>query len=46
MYHQEKVINGVLCYKIAPDTQYKPYTLEQLTDRVIRGEKIIQNLMK
>ena len=31
MYHEEKVIDGVLCWRGTPDGEWQQYTLEQLT---------------
>ena len=31
MYHEEKIIDGVLCYRGLPDGEWEPYTLEALT---------------
>ena len=31
MYHEEKVINGVLCWRGTPDGKWAPYTLEAMT---------------
>jgi hypothetical protein len=31
MYHEEKVINGVLCWRGTPDGEWKQYTAEALT---------------
>jgi hypothetical protein len=34
MYHEEKIINGVLSWRGAPDGEFKPFTAEQLTRRI------------
>ena len=31
MYHEEKVINGVLCWRGTPDGEWQKYTPEALT---------------
>jgi len=31
MYHEEKVINGVLCWRGTPDGEWQQYTAEALT---------------
>lgn len=41
MYHAEKIIDGVLCYKTLPDAKFKPFTAEQLTERLMVAEKVI-----
>lgn len=39
MYYEEKVVNGVLCYRSGPRDEWTPFTAQQLTDRVVFGEK-------
>lgn len=39
MYKEEKIFNGILCYKSAKDGQWRPYTLEQLTKRLQQYEE-------
>lgn len=34
MYHAEEIINGVLHWKGTPNSPWKPYTLEQLTNKL------------
>lgn len=31
MYHEEQVINGVLCWRGTPDGEWTQYTIEALT---------------
>lgn len=31
MYHEEEIIDGILCHRGAPDGDWVPYTLEALT---------------
>lgn len=31
MYHEEQVIDGVLCHRGTPDGEWEPYTLKALT---------------
>ncbi|MHC4648889.1 MAG: hypothetical protein ACYTBJ_25835 [Planctomycetota bacterium] len=31
MYHEEKVIDGILCHRTTPDGYWIPYTLEAMT---------------
>lgn len=35
MYHEEKVINGVLCWRGTPDGEWKQYTAEALTTALV-----------
>lgn len=47
MYHEEKIINGVLCYRTTPDSEFREYTKEQLTTIFIemqRFEKEVEKL--
>lgn len=44
MYKEEKVINGVLCVRYRPDAEFTPYTVEQLTSKVVEYESRIQYL--
>jgi len=34
MYYEEKVIDGVLCYRNRPNEDFEPMSQKQLTDRV------------
>lgn len=34
MYHEEKIIDGVLHHRNHPQAQWKAYTIEQLTNKV------------
>lgn len=35
MYHEEKVIDGVLCWRGTPNAEFQPYTLLALTTAFI-----------
>ncbi len=35
MYHEEKIIDGVLCWRGLPDGEWKQFTQKQLTDRMV-----------
>lgn len=39
MYHEEKVINGVLSWRGTPNGTWIQYTPEQLTKRLLTGER-------
>jgi len=41
MYYQEKVIDGVLCYKTKPDGDWKMCTLRELTKRLMEFDKTL-----
>jgi len=34
MYYEEKIINGVLCYRSTPSSEFKPFTVEELSKKV------------
>jgi len=42
MYHEEKIINGVLCWRGDPNGEWTPFTPEQLTAKMteVRKENI------
>jgi hypothetical protein len=46
MYKQEKVIVGVLHHKDRPDGDWKPYTAEQLTNRLQWTEETLYKVKK
>lgn len=33
MYHEERMVDGVMCYRTDPNDNFTPYTLEQLSQR-------------
>jgi hypothetical protein len=35
MYYEEKIINGVLCNRTSPDDKWIPFTVEQLSRKVV-----------
>lgn len=43
MYHEEKIINGVLCWRGTPAGKFVPYTKKQLTNKI---EKLNSELAK
>lgn len=34
MLNEEKIIDGVLCYRTTPNEEYKPYSPEVLTEEI------------
>lgn len=44
MYKQEKIIDGVLHYKNTPDGEWKEYSKEQLTERVIKYKNALTKI--
>lgn len=35
MYHDETIINGVLCHRGTPDGEWVPYTQTELTSKLV-----------
>jgi hypothetical protein len=46
MFHEEKVINGVLCWRGTPNGEWIPFTMEQLTRKLIEEKEISKTLCK
>ena len=42
MYKHEKVIDGVLCVRFHPDSEYQPYSAEQLTSKLIHMRRHLE----
>ncbi len=42
MYHEEEIIDGILCHRGTPDGEWVPYTLEALTIALTaeRGQRL------
>lgn len=40
MFREEKIIKGILHYRTSPNSDFKPYTLENLTNKVEMLKKI------
>jgi hypothetical protein len=34
MYHEEKVIDGVLCWRGLPNASWTPFTAKELTEKL------------
>lgn len=46
MYYQEKVINGVMHYRGHPNDEWKPMTVQQLTDRLVLSKLNLNNALR
>ena len=46
MYYKEEVINGVLCFKTTPNGEWKQFTLEQLTNKIVNLKNEVSQLNK
>ncbi len=44
MYYEEKIINGVLCHRSSPKGTFKPFTDEQLTEKIVKLEQEVRSL--
>ena len=44
MYIEEQMIDGVLCVRYGPDDEFRPYTLDHLSKRVVHAEKQLQEI--
>lgn len=33
MFYEEKMLNGVMCYRTSPHDKFRPYTLKELSAR-------------
>ena len=42
MYKEEKIINGVLCYRTDPNGEWREYTIEELTAKY-ENAKVFNN---
>lgn len=45
MYLDEKLINGILHYRTDPNGEWKPYTIEELSARIVKAEKRIHHAL-
>ena len=34
MFHEEKEIDGVLCWRVTPSGEWTPFTAKQLTEKI------------
>ena len=41
MYYEEKIINGVLCFRNSKSKEFRPYSPEGLTQRIEQLEKAL-----
>lgn len=45
MYYAEEIINGVLCFKTAQDSEWTPLSLTVLTERLTMANERIDHLL-
>ena len=41
MYYEEKIINDVLCRRSTPGGRWIPFTIEELSSKLIERKKLI-----
>ena len=41
MYHEEKVIDGILCWRGTPDGEWTKYSAKKLTEIIIKQKQKI-----
>ena len=34
MYYKEELINGIWCYKLLPNAEWKPFSIKQLNEKI------------
>jgi len=39
MYHEEKIIDGILCWRSTPQGDWIAYTAEQLTEKLTQAKR-------
>jgi hypothetical protein len=44
MYHEEKMINGILCWRGTPNGEFIQYTLEQMTAKYTEMKELGRDL--
>jgi ribosomal protein L29 len=42
--NKEEIINGVLCCKTTPNSEWRPLTPEQLTNKIVKLQKELAEL--
>ncbi len=46
MYHEEKIINGIMHYRLDPRNEFIPYTIEELSSRYERANANLNKLYR
>jgi hypothetical protein len=46
MFHEEKIINGVLHWRSTPDSLFKPFTAEQMTTKWLEVNQWLDDLAR
>jgi len=41
MFYEEKIIDGILHWRIDPDDEFKPYTLKELSERYVSNRNVL-----
>jgi hypothetical protein len=45
MYYEEKIIDGILCWRSNPDGEWKKFRVEVLTGEIVRLKSINEELL-
>ena len=43
MFYEEKIIDGILHWRIDPDDEFKAYTLKELSERYVSNQELFRN---
>ena len=46
MYHVEKIINGVLCFKSTPNGEWIPFSVQEITRRLKQTKTSLKNMIE
>ena len=46
MYHEERIINGILCWRGTPTGEFIPYSNEQLIGKILQLVESMKNDLK
>ncbi len=46
MYKEERIIDGVMCYRTSPDEKFKPYTIKELSNLYEHQKNLYYKLLK
>jgi hypothetical protein len=46
MYYKEEIIDGILCRKYTPEGEWKQFTAEELSERIVKLKKQLYDSSK
>jgi hypothetical protein len=44
MYYAEKWVNGELCFRVSPSSEWTPFTLSQYKNKVLKLEQKLKRI--